>query len=1471
MRLWLSVFLLLISTNLWAVTVDVAAFSGRLSVSSVDILFQSNTEMTPNLKRHYIGGGFGKGWQHTYDMSIFKDDQKDQVRLFIPGKNSIHFLRTNDSVQKRPYQKIYRSADSLQTLKVGRYDTVLSDKNGISYVFNYEGQLIRMSNQRGQHLKLLRSGGRLFRIDAPYGRWVKFSYNTDGLLKKVTGSNGQVREYTYDLLGRLTAVKTQNDKDETYIYRGKRLQKITESHKEWHVTEDRFGRVKQLIRPYHYVQRFEYEKDVKGLTYRIINPENAITTYRSENGGKTFSMTNPLGGVTAYRFDNAGQIEQITDPVGHVTTIAYDDVGRISEILKPGDQKTTYRYKKENRKPSVIRYPSGQKIKYEFNEFGEVITIKDSAFGKQQFAYDTKGRLAQMKSKGKKTVIAYQNSDQPARIDVDGKPAAQFNYGEFGEVASLITPEGSHIERMVERRMTDQPVSLKEAGKDIASKDGTLTYRYDAAGRVTGIDFQTGLKQHFSYNGLGRVTAVAVGQETVETNSYDAAGQLIQKKYADGSTLSYGYTPNGALASKQTSDGARYKYEYDAFGRMASATFPGFKKLYEYSDTGVLERQQLSIQKEAESSEFNLFGDDLMVVKSKFKSDDNRYIRIVSSPGLKSRHIFEQGRLHQIDSEVLGTFLFNKGPDAEQKITYPNGITEQLVHTEKGFQKIISTEGNELLNLSLTMRDQQIGTYSINGLSDTFEYDDRGQLKRVTSPNNTTEYGYDLLGNRLETQSDGVLTKNRFSPTGRLIQSGQTTYQWDVRGNVKQTVSEPGQTHFEYDIENRLRAITSPAGERVEYQYDENGLLIARKTGSQIRYYIYDGINLVAIVGKPSPNDKKMTVLTAFLYEIGVNKPVGMIRLETVSDGKKVKQVYQKYYLHRDHLDNVIMVSDESGKVAATYKYSPFGELQSKTGRFLSPLLYGSHLYEPKFGLYYMKARFYNPSQGRFLSADPIKGNIEDALSTNLYLYVKNNPVTFNDPLGLSPSAGTPTAPLTLLQDPKKLPSLYETAHRTSWDTFKDSSAGFLIETFKEGSLAKYGEEVILSSKKDAFFTRMFTNDKVIKHIEKTSTTHTNMWIGGKLVYTMANGAADYASGKKSGADFFVEDVLVETGAAGLEYYATQLGSTALSGAGALSGPALAYGVVVNWSLNNVKDALKEGWQAVQAAKNADFLEKHQKDNDLNLVSQKFQQITDLVNKGDIDSLKEAQRLADGLSDFTSERWQDDGRLIGLDTMAYDLHSAISDSISDFYKKKTEEFNRLMEEREKARQEALKKQREEERKDFENEQKTVKQQPAPKQNDPSFENENVKKVQDAHREIIKNKQLAHNNMMNFINFMVHQERLRIQRNKEALLMTLQILAATVNEAATIYQIYQDAGHQSKMNSMRFRSDLDSAYYRHGRTMDVNAHNRDVDAAGSRYDYRQKGIDSNYYRRLNERQLIFEQKLNTIVESHRKYQ
>ena len=83
-----------------------------------------------------------------------------------------------------------------------------------------------------------------------------------------------------------------------------------------------------------------------------------------------------------------------------------------------------------------------------------------------------------------------------------------------------------------------------------------------------------------------------------------------------------------------------------------------------------------------------------------------------------------------------------------------------------------------------------------------------------------------------------------------------------------------------------------------------------------------------------------------------------------------------------------------------TYSYDAWGNSFGSTGPTPSVHLYRGEQYDADLMLYYLRARYFNPLSGRFLSRSPEHGDVEKPKSLHAYLYVEGDPVNYMDPTG---------------------------------------------------------------------------------------------------------------------------------------------------------------------------------------------------------------------------------------------------------------------------------------------------------------------------------------------------------------------------------------------------------------------------------------------------------------------------------------
>ncbi len=186
-----------------------------------------------------------------------------------------------------------------------------------------------------------------------------------------------------------------------------------------------------------------------------------------------------------------------------------------------------------------------------------------------------------------------------------------------------------------------------------------------------------------------------------------------------------------------------------------------------------------------------------------------------------------------------------------------------------------------------------------------------------------------------------------------------------------------GTTAYVWDFENRLTSVTLPNGSVDRFKYDPFGRRI--ESDGTGRIFVYDGDNVIEdldLTGKP---------VARYTQGLGIDEPL------------EVSQSGVPNYYEADGLGSITSVSTPTGTAANTYTYDSFGNVTATTGAVSNRFFFTAREDVAKAGLYYYRARYYDPGIGRFLSEDPDRFGA----GIDFYPYVANNPASWQDPWGL--------------------------------------------------------------------------------------------------------------------------------------------------------------------------------------------------------------------------------------------------------------------------------------------------------------------------------------------------------------------------------------------------------------------------------------------------------------------------------------
>ena len=206
------------------------------------------------------------------------------------------------------------------------------------------------------------------------------------------------------------------------------------------------------------------------------------------------------------------------------------------------------------------------------------------------------------------------------------------------------------------------------------------------------------------------------------------------------------------------------------------------------------------------------------------------------------------------------------------------------------------------------------------------------------------------------------------------------TFKWADYANGN-TLSDSSGKQYSWDFEDRLTSVTVPGVGTTTYRYDPFGRRIQKSSPTWTGSFVYDGHNLIETVNSSG------AIVARYTQTRVMDEPLAELR----SGGSSS-------YYEADDLGSITSLSSSAGALANTYTYDSFGNLTNFTGALSNPFQYTAREFDQESGLDYYRARYYDPTTGRFLSEDPLRFKT----NVNFYPYALNNPTRFNDPSGLS-------------------------------------------------------------------------------------------------------------------------------------------------------------------------------------------------------------------------------------------------------------------------------------------------------------------------------------------------------------------------------------------------------------------------------------------------------------------------------------
>ncbi|MFH1440584.1 MAG: RHS repeat-associated core domain-containing protein [Candidatus Omnitrophota bacterium] len=783
----------------------------------------------------------------------------------------------------------------------------------------------------------------------------RYFYDENKNVKKITYPKGNSVDYEYDTKGNVTKITRNPFEDSskdpivtemTYEPRFNQLK----------IVKDPLGNITTYIYDYENPLYLADRGNLMKIIYPQVNEQNIETNFTYNSFGQIEIVTDPNGNITKYEYGPAaGNLIKVTNGFGslnYAAEMSYDVLGNINSIKDPKGNISTFEYDGRNNRTKIIQ-PAP------FN----YVTI---------FKYDQNDNLTEARKQldvtWQVTKYTYNLIDKPVSVEDPLGNKTYFTYDKNDNKASLKDANGNitlyeYNSRDLLSKVTDALVGVTlyfyDDNGNLAylkdAKNNETHYEYDDFDRLIAAVYADGLREEYTYDAASNMRTKALPKLDVISYDYDALNRLSLKTYPDTKTVSYVYDQGSRLKQVTDQNGA-INYDYDAVNRITQVNYPNSKAVaYEY---------------DANSNRTKLTYPDTSFITYEY-DQLNRLQEIKGQAGLNiAAYTYDDlSRRKELD--------YANNTKALYDYDIANRLLSQVNKTNAG--AVISSFSYSYDNTAnkLSM-DTPAGLHQ-------YSYDKIYQIKNADYPIgysfSDTQFNYDSLGNRSSVIA-GVQAAYSANNLNQYTQIGPSPLTYDSNGNlINDSVNS-----YTYDYENRLISADKP-GTAAAYKYDSFGRRVEKEANSSISRFIYDGDQVIA------EYDGAGVLIKKYIYSNIIDEPIAMVF------------GVNTYYYHRDSLNSITEITNNTGAVIEKYSYDVFGNTIIKdasdniitVSSIGNPYGYTGREFDSETNLYYYRARYYSPAIGRFLQRDLI--GYQD--SNNLYAYCSNNPVNFVDPLGL--------------------------------------------------------------------------------------------------------------------------------------------------------------------------------------------------------------------------------------------------------------------------------------------------------------------------------------------------------------------------------------------------------------------------------------------------------------------------------------
>jgi RHS repeat-associated protein len=514
------------------------------------------------------------------------------------------------------------------------------------------------------------------------------------------------------------------------------------------------------------------------------------------------------------------------------------------------------------------------------------------------------------------------------------------------------------------------------------SLGGVTEYGFDERGNRTSVKDAMGNTTTFEYDLNNRLTKETnpLGVET--TFTYDATGSRATRTDGNGGTATYSYPSEGRLNRVDFPDGTFRENRYDSRGRKTYEANQDVTQMYELDDLGRIVTYR----------QINNGGID-KTLRYEFDGNGNRTKMIDAEGGVTIYEYDRNNRLVKVtDSDGDMTRLEYDAAGRRSKLFLGNGVWAAYEYdaSSRVTSILYRSRTNQILMgfaYGHDLNGNRLYKRFADGTQETYSYDNANRLVHVTYRDGKFEdFTYDLLGNRVSHNKDGVVTTSTFNAFNQLLTATNTitgevtAFSWDGNGNLVSETSNAGAKSYLWDFDNRLRQVTMPDGTTSTYIYAASGLRVQKVENGVVTQQLLDG---------PS--------VTTEYDDLGTGKGFYLQNPQKIDEFFSATiriEEAKRLWPIVDALGSVYALTDETGGPVGVFDYRAYGNTVALAGGIAAAFGFSGR--EPSSSpepsrLFYYRSRYYNGMA--FISPDVLS-------APNLYLFAHNNPIVYTDPLG---------------------------------------------------------------------------------------------------------------------------------------------------------------------------------------------------------------------------------------------------------------------------------------------------------------------------------------------------------------------------------------------------------------------------------------------------------------------------------------